>query len=112
MNKSLPEEISDGYHTFKELYEHRISLYIALCKRVRANCQNKVWRSKKHSDGELCFGGEWFVLGINEKAGEQITYHLPIELWDKCKFAETLDQAPEWDEHTSDDVLLRLKYLT
>jgi hypothetical protein len=24
--------ISDGYHTFGELYDHRIQLFIALCK--------------------------------------------------------------------------------
>ena len=24
------EEMSDGYHTFKELYDHRIALWIAL----------------------------------------------------------------------------------
>ena len=25
-------EASDGYHTFEELYDHRITLFIALCK--------------------------------------------------------------------------------
>lgn len=25
-------EVSDGYHTFDELYDHRITLYIALCR--------------------------------------------------------------------------------
>jgi hypothetical protein len=107
-----PDNVSDGFHTFKELYEHRFALYIALCKRLRVNAMNKVWRSKKHSDGELAFGGEWFILGINEKKGEQITYHLPMSKWEECRFAETLEQAPEWDNHKSQDVPLRLSYLT
>lgn len=71
----------------------------------------KVWRSKNHSDGEPAFGGTWFILGIGKEKGEQMTYHLPIDRWDECKFADTLDKAPEFDEHTSDDVLERLKNL-
>ena len=102
-------DISDGYHTFGELYEHRITLYIALCKRLRANAQNFVWRSKLHSDGTSIDG--WFVLGINKEKGEQITYHLPLAKWEDCNFAENLEKAPEWDEHTSEDVLKRLNNL-
>lgn len=105
----------DGYHTFDELYDHRIALWIALCRATQkinnewgeGGCE--VWRSKNHSDGEPAFGGTWFVLGIGKKSGNQITYHLPIEKWDECFFAETLEKAPEFDGHTSDDVLERLK---
>ncbi len=103
----------DGYHTFGELYDHRITLYIALCHQI-ANGENYgdwIWRSKYHSDGELAFGGSWFVLGIGKEKGKQITYHLPIERWSETDFAETLEKAPEFDGHTSDDVLARLKNL-
>jgi hypothetical protein len=107
----------DGYHTFDELYDHRIALYIALC-RMRARVASYehtyvgVWRSKRHSDGELCFGdGKWFVLGIGKEPGEQITYHLPMSRWDETDFAETLNRAPEWDGHMPGDVLSRLKAL-
>lgn len=113
-------KISDGYHTFGELYEHRITLFIALCKWYNSRMGldstsgvmgRYVWRSKKHSDGELAFGGNWFVLGINKERGEQITYHLPMDKWDECEFAKELKLAPEWDGHTSEDVLNRLKEL-
>lgn len=113
---------SDGYHTFDELYDHRITLYIALCKAknlirelfikegVEMNGDTEVWRSKYHSDGELCFGtGTQFVMGIGKEKGNQITYHIPIERWDETDFAETLDKAPEWDGHSSQDVIARLK---
>jgi hypothetical protein len=113
--------ISDGYHTFKELYEHRITNFLILCRLYSELGSEKiaqakvplrrVWRTVRHSDGELAFGGTWFVLGIGEKAGEQITYHLPLEAWDKAYFADTLEQAPEWDGHTSEDVLNRLATL-
>ena len=29
------EKISDGYHDFEELYEHRCRLFIALCNALR-----------------------------------------------------------------------------
>lgn len=114
--------ISDGYHTFGELYEHRITNFLVLCRLIAGLVRwseeaggyvkdSKVWRSLKHSDGELAFGGTWFVLGIGTEPGKQITYHLPIEAWNKTEFAETLETAPEWDGHTSADVLERLAAL-
>lgn len=99
-------EMSDGYHTFNELYDHRIALFIALCRQLG----DEVWRSRLHSDGTGFEG--WFVLGINSDPGSQITYHLPDNKWDECKFAATLDRAPQFDGHTSADVVSRLGRLT
>ena len=105
----------DGYHTFGELYEHRIVLWIALCKILYDDPQYQtgqkadVWRSKLHSDG-TSFDG-WFVMGIGRNKGEQITYHLPISKWEETEFAETREKAPEFDGHTGDDVLERIKNL-
>ena len=67
----------------------------------------RIIRSKVHyspTDG-------WFIMGIGKEKGNQISYHLPLSRWDETDFAETLDQAPEWDGHTSQDVLERLKTL-
>lgn len=100
--------VCDGYHTFDELYEHRITLYIALCKQIFFT--NKiVWRSKLHSDGSNFAG--WFILGINKEIGKQITYHLPLSKWNETEFATTYDKAPEFDGHKSQDVLERIKSL-
>jgi hypothetical protein len=95
----------DGRHTFDELYDHRFTLYIALCRLLTGD----VWRSKLQSDGTMPEG--WFIMGISKEPGQQITYHLPLSRWEETHFAETLERAPEWDQHTSDDVLLRLKRL-
>lgn len=104
----------DGYHTFTELYDHRITLFIALCKQINQQPYDDdmkfgVWRSKTHSDGGVWDG--WFILGIGMKDGSQITYHLPIERWDETYFAVDLETAPKWDGHTSDEVITRLKNL-
>lgn len=108
-------EISDGYHTFGELYNHRIELFIQLCSlwahnaKYHHNGGPDIWRTQKHSDSS-CIDG-WLLLGMNKEAGSQITYHLPISRWNDCSFAETLECAPEFDGHTSDDVLKRLREL-
>lgn len=102
-------KITDGYHTFGELYEHRITLFIVLCHILQARSKTyDIWKSKKHSDGSNIDG--WFVLGIGKVPGYQITYHIPISKWDMCEVKE-LELAPIWDGHTSEDVLSRLKTL-
>lgn len=98
---------SDGYHTFDELYEHRHALFLALCRRIAGQRPDRVWRSTLHYDGTSFTS--WFVMGIDRLPGEQITYHLPMYLWDETNFATTLERAPEWDGHTPTDVVVRLK---
>lgn len=102
------ENISDGYHTFDELYEHRIRLFIALCSSLR---YQEVWVSKKHHDGTSMEG--WFIMGIGAAKGKQISYHLPEKYLKECTARFALhEHAPyKWDGHTSEDVLKRLKYL-
>ena len=109
---------SDGDHTFEELYDHRITLFISLCHciidfmnlasecGVGKNDTIPVWRSKVNGDGTIW--KESFIMGINTEPGKQITYHIPLERWEETNFAKTLDQAPPFDGHTSADVLERL----
>jgi hypothetical protein len=105
--KAVTGETSDGYHTFNDLYDHRITLYLALCRFAIA-AGSSVWKSRFHSDGSSFDG--WFSLGIGDAPGEQITYHLPLSRWDEADFPER--QPPPFDGHTSSDVLSRLAMLT
>lgn len=91
-------EISDGYHTFNSLYDQRLYLFAALVNTFR----DISWKSHKHADGEDCFGGGWFVVGINTPKGPY-TYHYENKYWDLFKCKE-LDRAPEWDGHTDKDI--------
>lgn len=100
---------SDGNHTFEELYDHRITLFITLCHVCYQHNIRKVWRSKLHSDGSEF--KDWFIMGITASNEKQITYHLPMDRWEETWFADTLDRAPEWDGHTPADVIERLKNL-
>ena len=53
-------EVSDGYHTFNELYEYRLLYNAAFFNELAKQNLYDVHKSKKHSDGEDCFGGGWF----------------------------------------------------
>lgn len=104
----------DSYHTFKELYEHRSTLFIVLCKQINKlsyiqQVYGDIWRSKLHSDGTSF--DNFFIFGIGKEKDKQITYHLPLSKWEETDFAETLNKAPEFDGHTNDDILKRLKSL-
>lgn len=114
-------DVSDGYHTVEELYDHRITLYIALCRKIQdflfhgdqrnyLGDDKKVWRAKLHSDGTSYAG--WFLLAIDHAEGEQISYHVPLARWNETDFAQTFEKAPcRFDGHTSADVIERLKLL-
>lgn len=100
-------KLSDGYHTFDELYEHRCLLFAAFLKN---NCSS-AWRSPRHHDGTQFRG--WFIAGafLGNEAGEykQISYHMPDRMWSLLDGIFTLERSPKWDGHTSQDVCDRLK---
>lgn len=100
-------EISDGYHTFNELYYYRM-LYNA----AFFNMLPKEWvhKSKKHHDGEDCFGGGWFIVMANLPTG-QISNHYELKDWDLFQIPEK-EVADKWDGHTPQEAANRLhKYL-
>lgn len=91
-------EFSDGYHTFNGLYHQRCILFAALCNTFK----ELAWKSHRHSDGEECFNGGWFIVGIDTPEGSY-TYHYENEYWDLFHCCE-LEVGKEWDGHTEDDV--------
>jgi len=102
-------EVSDGYHTFNELYQHRYLLFCGMAAIAYARGRQYCWKSRTHwIEGEIqpVWNG-WFVSGI-EIGGKMITYHLPLEYWDLFNGVER-EQAPPHDGHTSQDVIERLK---
>lgn len=101
--------LSDGYHTFDELYEFRKVFNAALFNEWSRQGLRDVHKSKKHNDGEDCFGGGWFIVMATLPTG-QISNHYKLEDWDLFK-CEERERADKWDGHTSADVLERLKAL-
>lgn len=87
---------SDGYHTFNELYYHRMVLFASLLNAY----PDRGWKSKFHSDGTMHEG--YFVAGIHTPGGEY-TYHTEMKYWGMFSCKE-LDRAPEWDGNIPSDV--------
>ena len=97
--KIVNGDISDGYHTFDELYRHRNLLFIALLNEVDGRIPT-CW-IKNHYPG-------WDLLLLRTEKGD-ITYHVPA---DYRHFYDSFDRLEiedyEYDGHTSDDVINRL----
>ena len=91
-------DFSDGFHTFNNLYYQRMILFAAIVKQNK----NKAWKSLKHNDGEFCFGGDWFIVGIDTQKGSY-TYHYEKKYWELFDCQE-LECGKKWDGHTEKDV--------
>lgn len=89
-------EVSDTYHTFEELYFHRMMLFSVICN------QNKeiAWKSKLHDDGTMF--EDYFIVGVSTPEGHY-TYHYHLDNWDYFEVQE-LKMAPEWDGHKPSDI--------
>lgn len=93
--------VSDGFHTFDELYEHRCLLWINYCLLHKDKC----YLIPNHYPG-------WFLLGLEHEKLGQISYHCPHDYFYLVE--NVISEAPdeyEFDGHTSSDVLNRLESL-
>lgn len=99
--KVVNGDISDGYHTFEELYAHRVLLYLALARKSG-------WPAYYRCDFE-----GWFALYLETPDG-QISYHVPNRYLDRVKmWASDADaKGYAFDGHTGQIVLERLEELT
>lgn len=107
-------EVSDGYHTFAELYRYRMLLQAAWFNQLYALYQDhdtaigppvKSWR---HADGELCFGKENYFVVVAQLPTGQISNHYKGEYWDLFKILE-VPTAPVWDGHTPQEAADRIE---
>lgn len=99
------ENISDSYHTFKELYKARHILFINLCLQKK----DMAFWTHKNKEGESWDG--WFILGLQLEK-EQLTFHLPITYLDHVKnIIPELERNSMYDGHGTEDVLKRLTAL-
>lgn len=92
------DDLSDGFHTFRQLYYQRMMLFAAIVKQNR----DKAWKSLRHEDGDLCFGGGWFIVGIDTPKGSY-TYHYESNFYSLFE-CEELECGKHWDGHTEKDV--------
>lgn len=98
--------VSDGYHTFGQLYFHRMGLTAALVSNMdKINPDIKCVKSYLHYDGGGYDG--YFVVSINIPGYGQASYHYANQYWPLFKCA-VVDKAPEWDGHTPQMAIERI----
>lgn len=97
------KDISDKWHTFGDLYYHRMILTYIILK----NYPNLSWKSKQHHDGTMF--DDSFIVGINTPKG-QYSYHYDLEHWDLFDIKE-LDKAPMYDGHKPEDIVRLISLL-
>lgn len=90
------QKFSDGYHTFEELYNHRMNLFAVILNQNKS----KAWKSKLHDDGTMY--DDYFLVGITTPQGD-FSYHYHIDNWDLFEVTE-YDKAKKWDGHESKDI--------
>lgn len=122
--------ISDGWHTFGELYQFRKMYNAALFNEWGKDLsivghkdnghgrETPIYRAKysvhkswKHNDGEYCFGNEkkWFIVSALTPYG-LISNHYKAEDWDLFHKVPVVDKALfSFDGHTGQDVISRLE---
>lgn len=100
--------ISDGYHTFNELYEYRLLYNASMFNELAKQGLYDVHKSRKHSDGAVPFGDDnWFIVQAELPTG-QISNHYEMKDWELFKVPEK-EKANQYDGHTPQDVAKRLR---
>lgn len=94
----VDNDLSDGYHTFNELYDHRIALFLRLCE----ECDFAIHFKRDYLD--------WFCVYLQLPEG-QISYHVPKKYIDRVIKMGAIELGPDdffWDLHEPKDVIARL----
>lgn len=104
------EELTDGYHSFKELYDFKRVYNSALFNLLHQTQFCRVWKSYKHYEGDLCFGGNWFIV-VAELPTGQISNHYENKYWEEFNIPVVEKSLIEWDNPQAKDVIERLTNL-
>lgn len=106
-------QVSDGYHTFKDLYEMRMLLNAHLFNEWESAGKCTLFKSIYHIDNNNevvpCFGGGWFlVVAKFPTIGKQISFHYETKYWELFKIPAVgqswIADHYKYDGHTSKDI--------
>ena len=105
MDKSFGK-LSDGYHTFNQLYDQR-ALLLALA--LNNHDELDGWKSLKHDNPDFPMFKDMFIVGgtLPTIAHGDFTFHIDIKWWNYFKIKE-LPMAKKYDGHSVEDVMYRI----
>lgn len=91
------KHVSDGYHTFNDLYMHRCKLSAIIFNLAK----DYAWKSMKHADGSM-FDDD-FIVGVSIPNVGDYSYHYKLSMWDMFD-VPVVENAPTYDGHTPEDI--------
>ena len=96
--------ISDGSHSFADLYDIRSLLFCHLC-----HCFPKMaWRSLRNENGTIIHDGDMFLAGLRSPQGD-VNFHLSISAyWHMLHGIEEKKCSPRHDGSSSKEQMERL----
>ena len=95
-------------HPDNELYRYRMLYNAAFFNLLARNGQVEVCKSRRHSDGEKCFGSDdWFIVMAMLPTG-QVSNHYESKYWDLFDVPER-ETSFEYDGHTPNEAADRLE---
>ena len=98
-------DISDGHHTFDELYEQRMLYHAAWVNSAPSAYGSH--KSLNHNDGGPCFGGGFFV--VSSRVPGLVTNHYKLKDWDMFQIPAEPNELWEFDGSTPQDSLDHLR---
>lgn len=98
--------LADEHHSAAELYDYRMAYNALLFNEWASAGKHDVHKSWRHSDGELCFGGGWFIVCATTPHG-LVSNHCSASSWQYFDIPER-EVPVEYDGHTPAEALRRL----
>lgn len=99
------EVTRDRWHTYDVLYDYRMAYHIQSI-RYWDTLGIRTVKSELHSDGEKCFGGDYFIV-VSELLTGQVSNHYKKEHWGLFDVPAREFSYP-YDEHTPAIALARI----
>lgn len=100
------ELVSNGHHSFGELYDFRMVLTAAFFNSLSADAMHKTYKSQHHHESDTEMDEGWFVTGA-VLHGKPISFHYEMKLWDLFHVATT-ESSPAYEPYTSAEAFERL----
>lgn len=95
---AVPEAKEQEHHTKAELYDYRLLYHAHAANEWARHGTYPVVKSRRHPEGEECFGGGWFIV-VATLPGGQVSNHYRNEFWDYFAVPEA-SVPPAFDGHT------------
>jgi hypothetical protein len=104
----LPDNIDPG--DVNEMYCFRVIYNALLFNSWYEQGRYPVHKSHRHSDGNPCFDGNWFIVMALLPTG-QISSHYEMHYWDLFQIPALVRAAYDYDGHSNEDCLKRMHRL-